>query len=384
VKYLTLIWSGLKRKKTRTLFTLLSVMAAFLLFGLLAATRQAFLGGVNIAGKDRLVTANKVSLIKPLPLAYLNRIKAVQGVAEVSYASWFGGYYQNPKQAMFAFAVDPKTYFDIYPEYRVPPAEMRAWLNDRTGVIVGVDLARQYGWKIGDRLPLQSNIWRDSNGSNTWDVTIDGIYTNERNGGGQQLFLHYKYLNEKEAFGRDTVGTYVFKIADPTKAALVANRVDRLFANSPTETRTSTEKAFIQNFADQLADIGAIVTAIVGTVFFTMLLITANTMTRAIRERAGELAVMKTLGYTNRLIVMLVIAESLALTAIGGLVGLGLAYLASRGLGARLAQFVPGFYLPWQTVLIGIGFIVALGLLAGLLPSVKVLRLNVVTALRKS
>ncbi|HET7371123.1 MAG TPA: ABC transporter permease [Gammaproteobacteria bacterium] len=383
MKYLGLIVSGLKRKKLRTLFTLLSVLVAFLLFGLLAATRQAFTGGTSVAGQHRLVTMNKVSLTQSLPLAYLNRIEAVPGVEEVTYEIWFGGYYQDPKQSIFSFAVKADNYFDVFSELRVPPAQLQAWKDDRSGAMVGASVARRFGWKVGDKVPLQSNIWRDENGNSTWTLTIDGIYSAD-SGNDKALFLHYQYWNERSVFEQDMTSLYLLRIARGANMAVMSDKIDSLFANSPHETRTATEQAFVQNLADQLGDIGAIVTAIVGAVFFGMLLVTANTMARAIRERTSELAVMKALGFTRGAIVALVVGESIALTAVGGLIGLGLAWLVAAGIGEQLAQYVPDFGISTAAALVGIGFIVLLGLLSAIMPCAQVLRLNMVSALRKA
>ncbi|HET7569016.1 MAG TPA: ABC transporter permease [Gammaproteobacteria bacterium] len=385
MKYLGLVASGLKRKKLRTLFTFLSVLVAFLLFGLLAATRAAFTGGTSVAGQHRLVTMSKVSLTQSLPLAYLQRIQTVPGVEDVTWEIWFGGYYQDPKQSIFSFAVNADNYFAVYSELRVPPSQLKAWKADRAGAMVGASLARRFGWKVGDKIPLKSNIWRDANGNNTWTLTIDGIYSDRAQGGNDQmLFLHYKYWNERSVFADDMTSLYVLRIAPGANAAVVADKIDALFANSPHETRTSTEEAFVQNFADQLGDIGAIVTAIVGAVFFGMLLVTANTMARAVRERTSELAVMKALGFRRAMIVALVVGESVVLTALGGLAGLGLAWLLATGIGTRLSRYVPGFAISTTAALVGIGFIVLLGLLSAVLPCAQVLRMNMVSALRKA
>ncbi|HET6725927.1 MAG TPA: ABC transporter permease [Gammaproteobacteria bacterium] len=383
MKYLGLIASGLKRKKLRTLFTFLSVLTAFLLFGLLAATRQAFTGGTSVAGQHRLVTMNKVSLSQSLPLAYLQRIQAVPDVEDVTYEIWFGGYYQDPKQSVFSFGVKAANYFKVFSELSVSPAQLQAWKSDRGGAMVGASLARRFGWKVGDQIPLQSNIWRDENGNNTWTLTIDGIYSAD-NGNDQALFLHYQYWNERSVFEQDMTSLYLLTVAPGANMATVSDRIDALFANSPHETRTSTEQAFVQNFADQLGDIGAIITAIVGAVFFGMLLVTANTMARAVRERTAELAVMKALGFTRGAIVALVVGESVVLTLVGGLVGLGFAWVLAAGIGTKLAQYVPGFGLSQAAVWVGVGFMVLLGLLSAVLPCVQILRMNMVSALRKA
>jgi putative ABC transport system permease protein len=236
---------------------------------------------------------------------------------------------------------------------------------------------------VGDTIPLKSNIWRDAHGDHTWTLTVDGIYS-DKHGNDNTLFLHYKYWNERTAYRRDTTSLYVIRIASAANAAAIEDKIDTMFANSSHETRTATESAFVQNFAKQLGDIGAIITSIVGAVFFGMLLVTANTMARAIRERTSELSVMKALGFSRGAVLFMVVGESVALTALGGLVGLGLAWVLAAGIGARLAAFVPGFYLPGDAALVGVGFMLLLGLLSAMLPGARVLRMNVVNALRKA
>jgi putative ABC transport system permease protein len=383
MKFLALIGGGLKRKKLRTLFTLLSVLTAFLLFGLLAATRQAFTAGPDTAGHDRLVTTSKISFTKSLPLSYRNRIAAVPGVEAVTDENWFGGYYRDPKQSVFSFAVDASNYFDLYSEFELPRAELKAWQADRAGAVVGAALARQFGWTIGQKIPLKSSIWHDQHGNNTWTLTIDGIYHADH-GNDQALYMHYQYWNERSVYNKNMTSLYILRIAPGANAAVVAGRIDALFANSPHQTRTASEQAFVQNFAAELGDIGAIVTAIVGAVFFGMLLVTANTMARAVRERTSELAVMRALGFSRYAILALVVGESVMLTLVGGLIGLGLAWALASGIGTKLAAFVPGFHLSQTAALVGIGFMLLLGLLSAALPSVRVLGMNMVSALRKT
>ncbi|MGA9854470.1 MAG: ABC transporter permease [Gammaproteobacteria bacterium] len=384
MKYLPLIWANLTRRKTRILFTLLSVIFAFLLFGVLVAMRQAFTLGANLAGADRLVTMSAVSLVNSLPINYGERIAAVQGVQEVAGEDWVGGYFQDPRKPVFAMAVQAKNYLDIHSEYRLPDDQKQAWLTDKRGVIVGAALAKQYGWKVGQQLPLRSNIWRDNNGNNTWVVTVDGIFTTQE-GDNSLLLMHYKYLNDTRAYVRDSVSFFVLKIANPQQAGQVGQAVDALFANSPDETRTSTQKEFAQSFAAQFGDIGAIVTAVVSAVLFTMLLVTANTMAQSVRERTNELALLKALGYGDRRIAGMVLMESLLVTVIGGAVGLSLAYALIASLGffaGALLEFLPGLYIPVSSALLGASLILLLGILAGLLPAIRAMRLQVVAALR--
>jgi len=382
MKYLPLIWANLTRHKTRLVFTLLSVVFAFLLFGVLMAIRQAFTLGANYAGSDRLMTMSSVSLTVALPVSYAERIARVPGVEQVNAEEYFGGYYQDVRNAVFAMAVRTDNFFAVYPDYLMPDADKRAWLADKRGVIVGAALARKYGWKIGQQIPLRSNIWRQKNGGNTWNVTLDGIYTNRQKGGDMSLFMHYSYLNDARTFGIDAVSWFVLRIANPAQAGVLSQTVDALFANSSNETRTSTEKAFVSNFAAQFGDIGRIVTAVVAVVLFTMLLVTANTMAQSVRERTAEIAVLKAVGFGTRRLVGLVLAESLLLTLVGGIIGLALSYVVVAAIPGGLLQFLPGLYVPVTGTGIGVLLMLLLGALAAVLPMSRAVRLQVVTALR--
>ncbi|MDE2233980.1 MAG: ABC transporter permease [Gammaproteobacteria bacterium] len=386
MKYLPLLWANLTRRKTRILFTLLSVIFAFLLFGVLFAMRQAFTLGANLAGADRLVTMSAVSLVNSLPISYGERIATVKGVQEVAGEDWVGGYFRDPRNPIFAMAVQARRFLDIHRDYQLAPRQKRAWLADKRGVIVGKGLAKQYGWKLGQQVPLRSNIWRDANGNSTWIVNIDGIFST-REGQDSQLLMHYEYLNDTRAYEKDTVSFFVLKIADSQLAGEVGQSVDALFANSPDETRTATEKAFVQGFASQFGDIGAIVTAVVSAVLFTMLLVTANTMAQSVRERTNELAVLKALGFSNRKLAFMVLTESLLVTVSGGFIGLVLAYALIGSLGffaGALLEFLPGLFIPAISTLLGMGLTLVLGILAGLLPAVHAMRVSVITALREA
>lgn len=384
MKYLPLLWANLIRHKTRLIFTLLSVIFAFLLFGMLMAIRQAFTLGANYAGADRLLTMSAVSLTVALPISYGDRIAQVKGVERVNPQAWVGGYYQDPRNPIFAMAVRSQGFFETYPEYSIPPAQKQAWLADKRGVIVGTGLAKAYGWKVGQQIPLRSNIWRDAKGNNTWDVVVDGIYTSSQRGGDNQLFMHYQYLGDARAFANNTVSWFVLQIANPAAAGEIAKTVDALFANSPSETRTSTEKAFVANFAAQFGDIGAIVTAVVAVVLFTMLLVTVNTMAQSVRERTAELAVLKALGFGNLRLVGLVLAESLVLTLLGGIIGMALSYAVISAIPGTLLQFLPGLYVPVRAAVLGVGLMVLLGALAAVLPVSRAVRLQMVAALRSA
>lgn len=382
MKYFHLVWRSLLRRKVRTLFTALSILVAFVLFGALMALRVAFTLGIDLAGADRLVMIQKVSFIQPLPLSYKGRITAAEGVSAATHNSWFGGIYQDPKNFFAQIAVEPEPFLQMYPEYVLPEEQKRAWYANRTGAIVGRSLAERFGWKIGDRIPLQPTIWQRAGGG-AWEFTIDGIYdAGTRGTDVTQMFFHYDYLNESREFGRDLVGWYVVRVSNPDDADRVAQRLDALFANSPSETKTSTEKAFVQAFASQIGDIGSILMAVLVAVLFTILVVAANTMAQSIRERTNELAVLKTLGFTDGHLLGLVLFESCLLAALGGGLGLGLAWLITQG-GDPTGGFLPAFYLPARAIVIGIALILALGLAAGLLPALQASRLRIVDALRR-
>ncbi len=380
MKFLPLVWKNLFRRKARTLFTVLSIVVAFILFGYLAAVRVAFGGGVQIAGVDRLLVIHKVSLIQMLPESYQGRIEVLDGVEDISHQTWFGGIYQDPRNFFAQFAVDPESYLRLYPEIVLSDAEREAWLGNRTGAIVDRVTADRFGWQVGDRIPLQGTIWRTRN-DDAWEFTIDGIIDFE-GGGPAQFFFHYEYLAEANTLGRGLVGQYIIRIDEPARAADIAAAVDARFANSGAETKTSTEQAFLQGFADQIGNIGAIVTAILAAVFFTILVITANTMAQSIRERTSELAVLKTLGFTGRRVMTLVVLESMALAATGGAAGLGIVYVLV-GQGDPTGGFLPAFAIPARDLLVGGVLVVGLGVASAVLPGWQATRLRIVDALRK-
>ena len=382
-KYLPLLWANLGRKKLRTGLTLASIIVAFLLFGLMQMLRVALIGSPELAGVDRLVTIHKVAIIQPLPESYLTRIRGVEGVKVACSHDWFGGIYQNDRNQLPVIAVDVPTFFQVYNEYSLPPEQKAAWEQDRTAAIVGSAVAERFGWKIGDTVPMRSNIWTHKNdGSSVWPMKVAGIY-NAGNGDNQSIYFHHEYLNESRAVGEGTVGWVVLRVNDRNRSADIARTIDGMFANSSTETKTATEKAFIQGFANQMGNIGALITAVAAAVFFTMLLVTANTMGQSIRERFSEIGVMKTLGYSNATVTGLVLGEALLVTALGAIIGLGLAALTSVGLAQALAQFFPVLGMPPSVYASGAVLVVVLGTLAAAQPCVQANRLKIVDALRK-
>ncbi len=382
----SLIWANLTRRRARFVFTLLSVVFAFALFGILLALRQAFGAGPRFERVTRLLTSNAVSLVNQLPLADARRIGAVSGISAVDAQAWFSGYFRTPNQAIYAVAVQARPYFTVYPEDRLPAAERHAWLDDRRGVLIGRDLAQRYGWRLGEEVPLRSSVWRNRDGTNTWQVIIRGIMSSP---GGKQnnlLLMHYRYLDEERTFGKSSVSFFVLRIAHPREASRVSHAVDALFANSPDQTRTAPEAAFVRDFTSQFGDIAAIVSSVVSAVFFTMLLVTGNTMMQSVRERLREFALLKALGFGRRRLCALVLLESLSLTVLGGALGLTAAYLLVLGFGdfaAALLEFLPGLRVPPAALPWGGAFMVLLGTLAAILPIVALLNAPAAAGLRE-
>jgi putative ABC transport system permease protein len=385
VKYAFLVWKNLWRHRTRTILTVLSVLIAFMLFGLLSAFNYAFTVGSDMANANRLVTIHKISLIQPLPISYLQRIRALAGVEDVTHASWFGGYYQDQRNQAPQFPVDAQSYLRLYPELELPTEQREAWLTDRAGMIVGSALAEQFDWSVGDRIPIQATIWTREDGGRTWEFVIDGIFTMEEGRGGDNFMLfHYDYFNEARAFGEDMVGWYVLRVADSADPAQVAAAIDAQFANSFAETKTSTERAFAESFVQQFGDIGLIVSAVLGAVFFTILLVAGNTMAHAVRERIPEMAVLKTVGFSDGSVLALVLTESIVIAVLGGSVGLGLSWLALKSIPAAVSSALPGLFLPPQAIGTGLLYMLAVGVAAGILPALQAGRLTIAEALRRA
>jgi putative ABC transport system permease protein len=385
MKFLHLIACNLRRKKLRTSLTLLSILVAFVLFGLLMAIKQALAGGVSMARQDRLMVRHKVSIIQPLPESYKARMERIPGVALATHQTWFGGIYQDPKNFFMQNPVVPEEFLEMHPEIVLSPEQKKAWLETRTGAIVGRKTADRFHWKIGDKVPIQSSIWVYENGGRLWEFDIVGIYDGKDEGTDTTpFFFRYDYFDEARQSGaKGLVGWYTIRVKDPTQAAEVAKRVDQEFENSSAETKTEPEGAFVQAWVSQIGNIVLIVAAILGAVFFTILLVTGNTMAQAVRERIGELGVLKAIGFTNGQVVSLVLAESCLLSVLGGVLGLGLAYLIVPALAKVLAGLLPLFYLPIPDLFIGLGISVVLGFATGIFPALQAMRLRVADALRR-
>jgi len=379
VKFFPLIWASLWRKKARTLLTLLSIVVAFLLFGMLQGVNSAINRGVELANVDRLITINKLSLTEPLPISYLNQIRAVPGVEGVAYATWFGSYYQEPQQFVFGSPVDPELYLPLVPELEISDEAVNKLKQTRTGAVVGQALMDKYSWSVGDRIPIQSSIWtKSSDGTSNWEFDIVGTYTVPSDVNQEQGFLfNHTYFDEARAFGNGTVGWYLIRVGDPTQAAQVAQAVDALFANSPAETKTQSEKEFSQSFIKQFGDINFIVTAILGAVFFTLLFLTGNTMMQSVRERVPELAVLKTLGFTDSTVTVFVVIESLLLCLFAAVIGLGLSSLAFPA----MKDVIGEASLPTDVIIAGLLAAILLALIIALIPAWRTLRLSIVDAL---
>ena len=385
MKYLHLIWAELFRRRTRTILTILSILAAFLLFGLLNGVRESFVdAGKSAQGASRLQTGSRLSFIESLPMSLQSRIAQVDGVKIVTYANWFGGAYQEPRNQIFSFAVAPN-YLDAYPEIQVDPKQREAFNNTRTGALVGEGLMKRFGWKVGQRVPLISTIFPNRDGSKNWQFDIVGtLKPKDKKTAGfydQMFMLQWKYFDESTPYNRGAAGWYVELVNDPLQADRVAKAIDALSMNSPNETKTQTEAAAMASWMKQTADIGLIVSSIMGAVFFTLILLTGNTMAQAVRERIPELAVLKTIGFRDRTVLELVLAESVLLVLLGGVFGLGLAAvlgpILSAGSGGTLN--LPNIGL--NSWLLGLALMVAIGLVVGALPAIRAMRLNIVDAL---
>ena len=374
--------ANLFRKKTRTSLTLLSVITAFLLFGLLQAVNVLFSTGADFIGATRLITQARVSFTQSLPMSQLPKIEAVPGVARVAWMQWFGGVVGENDQIV-AMAVDPIRLRDTYPEWVMPKNQWQAFANTRASMIAGKLIADRYHWKIGQKIPLKSNIFPQKNGSKAWEFDLVGIYDGKDDNwkkATNNVYINFSYFDEANQFGSGRAGIYIIKLANPDVSSRVARTVDAMFENSPDETKTQTEKDFNVGFIKQIGDIGLMVRWILFAVFFTLLLVVGNTMAQSVRERVPELAVLKTLGFTDTTVLGFVLAETFALCAIGGAIGLGVA----TGLGIYVEKKAGGQFplsVDWRVWLTGTVAIVLLSIAVGLLPALRASRLKIVDAL---
>lgn len=385
MKYAHLIWRSLMRKKVRTLFTVLSVAVAFILFAFLAAVDLAFSMGVDVSGDDRMLVTHKVSLIQPLPLAYLEKIRQVEGVSDVGHYTWFGGIYQDKKNFFPQYVVEPEAALRLYPEYILPEDQKQAWFADRTGALVGRRTAERFGFEIGDRIPLQAPVWRSKDGDPMWEFTVRAIYDGDKKGVDETaFFFHFDYFDERRWWGEGLIGWYVFKVDDPERATEIAAQIDAMFANSRAETKTTPEKAFLKAFGDQVGNIGLILKFVMAAVFFTILLVAGNTMAQSVRERISELAVLKTLGFGNGTVLGLVLAEALLLACIGGGLGLLLGWFFVGLIDPFLQNYLAIFHVPPGAFVVGFLLAAGLGIVSGAQPAIRAMRLRIVDGLRRT
>jgi putative ABC transport system permease protein len=379
MRFLPLLFANLRRRKIRTILTIGSFAVAMFLFGILGSIHYGFRQGIDIAGADRLVVIGRTSIMQPLPITYLARLKRLPGVRDAAHATWFGGVYQDVRNFFPQFVIAPEDWRRMYPEYAVDPAQWSAFLADRQGCVIGAKLAQRFGWTVGSKIPLKAPGYL---GGGSWDFNVRAIYRGTRQGDDEtQFWLRHDYFYEKApTYWQGIVGWYVVRVVNPDRALSVARAIDAEFGNSASETRTQTESAFAAGFVQQMGNIQFLLLAIGGVVFFTLLLVTGNTMAIAVRERTGELAVLKAIGFSDRFVLGLVLAESLLIAAIGGALGLWLAH------GVTQQDITSGLillYLPPAALASGAAFAIGTGMLAGLLPAVGAMRLNVASALRR-
>ena len=382
MKFSRLIFANLFRKKIRLILTIGSFAVALFLFSFLAVVKGAFGRGADIAGADRLVIINRISIIQPLPLSYRDKILRIPGVKAITHNNWFGGVYQDEKNFFPQFAIDVENQRTVLPELKVPDDQWANFVKDRQGAIAGAKTAARFGWKIGDRIPIKTTIF---GGANTWEFNLDGIYHSTTVGGDEsQFWFQWDAFEEgvPKTF-KDNVGWYVLKLDSPDDAVRVSKAIDDMFANSSFETKTETESAFAAGWVKQFGNIEFLILTIGAVVFFTLLLVTGNTMAISVRERIGELAVLKAIGFSDRSILFFVLAESLTIALVGGLLGLGLAALAIPVLAAGLNGLLPTLILSPAILSVGLGTALLVGVISGLLPGIGAMRMRVVNALRR-
>ena len=381
MKYARLIFANLFRKKVRLILTIGSFAVALFLFAFLSIVRGAFLGNAELASANRLVTINRTSIINLIPLSYKDKIQRIPGVSYVTHNNWFGGIYQNENNFFPQFVIDPESQRQVFPELVVSDDQWANFLKDRQGAIAGAKTAKRFGWKIGDRIPIKTTLY----GGGAWDFNLVGIYHGTRPQDDEtQFWFQWDYFEEKIPDRvKGQIGWYVIRIDKPEDAPRIAKAIDTQFENSPNETKTEAESAFAANWVKQFGNIQFLIVTIGVVVFFTLLLVTGNTMAISVRERTSELAVLKAIGYSDRAVLLFVLAESLAIALFGGLLGLLLAVVATPVLATALASMLPNLVLPGSILAVGLVVALAVGVAAGLLPGIGAMRMRVVHALRR-
>ena len=381
MKFARLIFANLFRKKVRLILTLGSFAVALFLFAFLSIVRGAFLGNAELASANRLVTINRTSIINLIPLSYKDKIRRIPGVSYVTHNNWFGGIYQDEKNFFPQFVIDPETQRQVFPELVVPDDQWANFLKDRQGAIAGAKTAKRFGWKLGDRIPIKTTLY----GGGAWEFNLVGIYHGTRAQDDEtQFWFQWDYFEEKIPDRvKGQIGWYVIRIANPDDAPRIAKAIDAEFANSPSETKTEAESAFAANWVKQFGNIQFLIVTIGAVVFFTLLLVTGNTMAISVRERTSELAVLKAIGYSDRAVLFFVLTESLVIALFGGLLGLLLAVALTPVLATALASMLPNLVLPASVLALGLVVALVVGIVAGLLPGIGAMRMRVVNALRR-
>ncbi|HEX3645794.1 MAG TPA: FtsX-like permease family protein [Vicinamibacterales bacterium] len=381
MKFITLILKSARRSKRRTALTVMSVAIAVFLFASLRAVLDGFNAGAEGSSSTRIVTQRSTSLIFSMPTSHGEQIKSIPGVQDITWANWFGGIYKDPRNFFAQFAIEPESYLRIYPEIQLAPDQRQAFLDDRTGCIIGDGLAKTYGFKLGDKITLKVGI--PTYGRQDFDFNVRGIY---HSAGGsvdnQSMWFHWKYADERSVV-KGLVGWYVMKIANPDHAAEVSAAIDHTFANSPYETKTETEKAFQSSFVSMFGNINLLLGSISLAVVITTLFVAGNTMAMSVRERTTEIGVMRTLGFPSATIFMLIAGEGLLMSILGGILGVGLARAVVNPDFLSAGSFIPAISVNGSNIITGLGLSVLIGLLAGLIPATMASRLKIVDALRR-
>lgn len=382
MKFRSLIFANLFRKKIRLILTIGSFAISLVLFTFLAVVNSAFNRGVDIAGADRLVIVSRVGLMQVMPISYADQVRAIPGVKYVTHDHWFGGVYQEEKNFFPQFVIDPENHRKVYPEFIVPDDQWNNFVKDQQGAVVGAKTAKRFGWKVGDRIPIKNTLYGPTK---IWEFNLDGIYHTEKPDGDEgQFWLQWKNFDENvPAVLKGTAGWYILKLNSPDDSVHVAQTIDTKFGNSSFETKTETESAFAAGFAKQFGNIEFLILSVGSVVFFSLLLVTGNTMAISVRERTAELAVLKAIGVTDRSILFLVLAESMMIALFGGLLGLLLAWAAIPVISAAVTGLLPPLLLSKTMLSLGLVFAVFVGIVSGLIPGIGAMRMRVVNALRR-
>ena len=386
MNYRVLMRKNLFRHKLRASLMIVCILTAFAIFGVLASIERSVNAGQDLAAADRLVVVNKISFTQPLPIAYVDRVRAVDGVQQVTHVNWFGGYYQDPKNSVVALAVDPATYMEVYGnELDISSDARQSFIRDRTGALVGEAMAKKWGWKVGDHVPIANDVFTQKNGSRSWDFTIVGIFKGKKSEVDTNFMVfQYDYFDATRAFGQGQIGWMVLRTASPEVNDRVARAIDQTFANSAYETSTDTEKALNKAFVAQFGNIKLIMMLVVGAAFVTILMIVGNTLMMSVRERTREIGVLKSLGFPPSRILRLVLGESVLLALIGGLLGLGLAALFIVSVRDSVGGLLPQIAISPEVALAGLALMLGFGIVTGLIPALNAMRLRIGAALGRS